>query len=260
MTSRTFGPSRADERTLVEQLRGSVTGLLSEQFDDSGTDYLNEIIPKPWGHEFRVYADDLYDVWKLCLRPGQGTSVHCHPRKLTALLCLAGSGRMQLLHDELEVTAGDVAVIGRGVFHGTENPAEEDLHLVEVEVPRNKFDLVRLQDRYGRANAGYEALDVAAQVALRPGRVIHRSKHRTGTALDGFVFGISAGLDVASNVHDDVLFAVSLSVAAALEQSVTVLGPSELRTGLDPEQLYLTIRGNAAAASTTRSDSTCLVP
>lgn len=37
--------------------------LESERFDQDL--YLDEVIPKPWGLEFRVYCDTFFDLWKL---------------------------------------------------------------------------------------------------------------------------------------------------------------------------------------------------
>src|SRR3954447_6527778 len=170
------GRSVADEEVLTRSLRSAGTSLQTEQFESDVHGYLDDVIPKPWGYEFRVYADDLYDVWKLCLRPAQSTSVHCHPRKETALLCLAGAGRMTFLDGERPVTRGDVAFIGKGVFHSTECSGPDDLHLVEVEVPRNKFDLVRLRDRYGRQGTQYETERQETDALLHPGHLTPRSK------------------------------------------------------------------------------------
>src|SRR5437660_10465441 len=44
------------------------TGTHELQGEHFHTDrYLDNVIPKPWGLEFRVYADQLYDIWKLTL-------------------------------------------------------------------------------------------------------------------------------------------------------------------------------------------------
>ena len=231
----------ADELVLVDSLRAAPSGLQTEQFDDGSTSYLDDVIPKPWGNEFRVYADDLYDVWKLCLRPGQSTSVHCHPRKETALLCLSGQGRIQLIDDENSISGGDIGIIGKGVFHGTTNAGPDDLHLVEVEVPRNKFDLVRLHDRYGRRGEQYETARANASSALQPGMLVTRSKLRHGVTLDGFQFGVRAGLDLATRPVPNLLFAVSLSVGDALDHQITVLPAAAVARTVDHEQLYLYI-------------------
>ncbi len=217
----------SDIRVLTDSLRGTESKLQAEQFGSLEHDYLGDVIPKPWGYEFRVYADDLFDVWKLCLWPGQGTSVHCHPRKETALLCLTGSGHMRLLDREQAVRAGDIVFLGKGVFHGTENAGQDDLHLIEVEVPRNKLDLVRLHDRYGRQGTQYETERVDAEAVLRPGLLIPGSKFRAGVPRDGFRFGILAGLDLITRPDPQLLFAVSLDVADVLDHIITVF-PSSL--------------------------------
>jgi len=239
---------------LVDSLRGTPSSLQAEQFDSAVHEYLDEVIPKPWGYEFRVYADDLYDVWKLCLFPGEGTSVHCHPRKETALLCLAGSGRMRLLGSEHQVAAGSVELIGKGVFHGTDNTGTGDLHLVEVEVPRNKFDLVRLHDRYGRQGTQYETERVEAHSALKPGILTPRSKFRTTVPRDGFRFGIQAGLDLVTRRDQNLIFAVSLGVADALDHTITALPASIALSAVVHEQLYLTISGSEAVDNSPPED------
>lgn len=62
--------------------------------------HLHEMIPKPWGQEYRAYADDFLDVWHLQINPGHSTSMHAHPRKTTYLLCLSGSGMTRTLRGD----------------------------------------------------------------------------------------------------------------------------------------------------------------
>jgi mannose-6-phosphate isomerase-like protein (cupin superfamily) len=243
MTTAHYRPSTADAAQLGDVLSSTPAGLLAESGDDGNAQYLNELIAKPWGHEFRIYADDLYDVWKLCLRPGESTSVHCHPRKETALLCLGGRARMDLLDRSVAIEPGDASYIGKGVFHGTANVGSDDLHVVEVELPRNKLDLVRLTDRYGRAGARYENSPRAAASELRPGQLIRRSRVRAGVAIEGFTYGIQAGLDLISRPVPDLLYAVALSVTAALEHRIDVLTPADIADRAEHEQLYLSIAG-----------------
>lgn len=233
--------STSDEAVLVGSLFNARTSLQAEQFDSAEHEYLDEVIPKPWGYEFRVYADDFYDVWKLCLFRGQGTSMHCHPRKETALLCLAGAGRMRLLDSEHDVTTGTIVLIGKGVFHSTENTGTVDLHLVEVEVPRNKFDLVRLRDRYGRQGTQYETERVKDDAVLNPGVLTPRSKFRATVPRDSFQFGIRAGLDLITRPDPKLLFAVALSVSDAIDHTITALPASVAQRAVVHEQLYLTI-------------------
>jgi mannose-6-phosphate isomerase-like protein (cupin superfamily) len=119
-------------------------------------DYLNHVIRKPWGHEYRIYADSFYDCWELAIAPGAQTSSHCHPRKETALLCLSGLARVHLLGRSLRLGPGEHLYILPGTFHATENIGRSVLDLIELETPRNKLDLVRASDKYGRQRQGYE--------------------------------------------------------------------------------------------------------
>ncbi len=68
--------------------RGARVG--NEQFDEDS--HLDEVIPKPWGYEYRAYVDEFFDFWALHIDAPHSTSVHVHPRKLTYLLCLGGRG------------------------------------------------------------------------------------------------------------------------------------------------------------------------
>ena len=129
--------------------------LINESFAEDL--YLDELISKPWGREYRIYADNFYDVWKLELGPGRATSLHYHPRKDTVLMCLGGHARIQLADTVIDILAGNHIFIGRGVVHATTNIGEGELELIEVEHPRNKFDLIRVQDSYGRASQPYES-------------------------------------------------------------------------------------------------------
>ncbi len=42
------------------------------------------------------------------------------------------------------------------MFHQTHNNSNEPIYVLEVETPDNKFDLIRIQDDYGRENSGFE--------------------------------------------------------------------------------------------------------
>jgi CRP/FNR family transcriptional regulator, cyclic AMP receptor protein len=166
-------------RAAVARTVDTITQLLSnESFAEDL--FLDELIPKPWGREYRIYADSFYDVWKLEMGPGRATSLHYHPRKDTVLMCLGGHGRIRLADAEIDIRAGKHIFIRRGVFHATTNIGEDELELIEVEHPRNKFDLVRVQDSYGRASQPYESTGAASKSlpALVPYGGIPGAKYR----------------------------------------------------------------------------------
>jgi mannose-6-phosphate isomerase-like protein (cupin superfamily) len=186
--------------------------------------HLDEMIPKPWGQEYRAYADDFLDIWHLQIDPGHSTSMHVHPRKTTYLLCLSGSGVTRTLKGVHGFGRGAVIRIGRGSFHSTENTASsEPLMIIEVETPRNKFDLMRLQDSYARAGKGYEQASHAAGVAAK--RVPYLPHARMcRTSPDGsYAFEILAGMDVYYRRHSAAAYLIPLDFAGLVNDHIAIL-------------------------------------
>lgn len=234
-------PSASDVTTFVRALVGSDLAT-TEHFEKDV--YLEGIIAKPWGHEYRVYADLLYDVWKLSISPGERTSTHCHPRKETALLCLSGRGRVMRLNREYEIAAGDMVTLRKGVFHATENIGDEPLELIEVETPRNKLDLVRVVDKYGRQGQRYETHTVAGAIAqLEPVAQVSGAKLRALSLHHVYGLEVVSGAELVGRGHGDVLFAVSLSLRDAFKHDIRVVRAEGFLAGLrtDPSELYLVI-------------------
>jgi mannose-6-phosphate isomerase-like protein (cupin superfamily) len=230
---------------------------------EHGRGYLDRLIHKPWGSEFRVYEDDLADVWCLYLHAGQRTSLHCHPRKRTALLCLEGTGTVST-HGGVRYAfqAGDVLHIQPGAYHRAAADSRTGLRLVEVESPKDKFDLVRIADDFRNVDAPYEGEDhaalgllahdatPAAPLALQPfveQRLpgYRRARLRAPSATGRYRFRLESGGQVRTST--DLVFAIACHPRAVTPIGLTVLGPPCLRTAAS-EAVYLTIRNQGANA------------
>jgi len=214
------------------------------RFEDFTQDvYLNAVIEKPWGHEYRIYADMLIDVWKLMLAPGQSTSMHCHPRKETVLLCLEGQLRINFLNDTRLVQRGQYVRIPKGAFHSTDNIGEDEAHLIEVETPRNKFDLIRRKDRYGRQGQQYETRESVRDIApLEDMEAQPFTKLRKQDIQGLFNFQVRTGADIRQQAYPDTDFAVSLALETAIGQNIDIHHRSNPSfTQLKPEVRYLAI-------------------
>jgi mannose-6-phosphate isomerase-like protein (cupin superfamily) len=209
--------SDRDANEVSEALRRNPYALGTEQFEEDT--YLDGIIEKPWGCEYRVYADSFYDIWKLSIEAGHSTSMHCHPRKETSLLCLRGTGKVQFLSASYVIQDLDFIHIGKGVFHSTTNIGSSDLDLIEVETPRNKLDLLRLTDRYGRAFTSYERKVLDVDCPLLPGNLILGSKYRPHCIQRDYHFELQTGANLSASAFR---FLVSLSTQDAIEQSIQV--------------------------------------
>lgn len=113
--------------------------------------YLNKFIIKPWGAECCIFENNQYALWHLIIKPEQSTSLHSHPNKVTGLLVLDGIAELSFINQSHILTKLEKRIIRKGVFHSTKNlHYSNDLHLLEVEQPNNKKDILRLEDNYGR--------------------------------------------------------------------------------------------------------------
>src|SRR5262249_53052864 len=109
-------------------------------------------VPKPWGHEVIFAENDRYAGKLLHLEGGHSLSLQYHERKDETLYVLSGEVRLLVGSDgsmrELTLKPGESYRILPGVRHRMSADAPADL--VEVSSPELD-DVVRLEDRYGRA-------------------------------------------------------------------------------------------------------------
>jgi mannose-6-phosphate isomerase-like protein (cupin superfamily) len=246
MMNGNMGEASVPDLALLTQLLERSGGILqSEQSHDEQA--LDAVIEKPWGYEHRVYTDCFYDVWQLCLRPGQSTSLHCHPRKVTALICLAGEqGRVRLLHQDQQLTPLEWLLYGKGVFHTTENLGDDDVDLLEIEVPRNKLDLLRASDRYDRAMAHYEHTPLHVGVpGMQAGMHIRPYKLRASGVKSIYRFAVQTGREILARSPEEPHLYVALGTAQAVQQDIHVLSNQRPFHDLHPEEMYFTISFHA---------------
>jgi len=219
--------------------------------------YLDRLIRKPWGSEFRVYDDDFTDVWSLHIRPLHRTSLHCHPHKHTALLCLEGIGTLSTCNGvAYALEPGMVLHIERGAYHRSSAGSTTSLRLVEVETPNDKFDLLRLEDDYRCPGTPYEderhaplrliahrpaaAVPLALQPLVEQRLTANRwARLRAQCSTGRYHFAVQTGEQIHASTN--LVFAIALEPRAGMQREVTVLGP-ECVLAAAPQTLYLTIR------------------
>lgn len=110
---------------------------------------------KPWGHEIWWAETDAYAGKLLHVEAGHQLSLQLHREKDETSYLLSGRLRLirgasaEALHEQ-EIEPGFVWRVRPGTVHCIE--AVEDSVVLEVSTPQLD-DVVRLQDRYGRADA-----------------------------------------------------------------------------------------------------------
>ncbi len=112
-------------------------------------------VDKPWGYEIVWAHTERYVGKILHLRKGEALSFQYHRVKEETLRLLSGRLRLETQTEGREREArilepGDGAHVPAGLRHRME--AIEDCDVIEVSTPELD-DVVRLEDRYGRADA-----------------------------------------------------------------------------------------------------------
>jgi mannose-6-phosphate isomerase-like protein (cupin superfamily) len=111
------------------------------------------IVEKPWGYEVRWAITDRYLGKILHVRKGEALSLQYHEQKDECLLIVRGAIDAELGGEDGELKTirmgeGDTVRLSPGTRHRF--TAVEDADIYEVSTPEID-DVVRLEDRYGRA-------------------------------------------------------------------------------------------------------------
>lgn len=112
------------------------------------------IVQKPWGFELIWAHTDRYVGKVLHINKGESLSYQYHVVKDETIRLLAGELAMDIeidgKRDKIELAPGDCLHIVPGMKHRM--TAIEDCDVLEVSTPELE-DVVRLEDRYGRADS-----------------------------------------------------------------------------------------------------------
>lgn len=113
-----------------------------------------KIVGKPWGHELIWAHTDRYVGKILHINKGESLSYQYHVVKDETIRLLTGALEMDVecdgVRQTLRLQPGDCLHIVPGMKHRMS--AVEDCDVLEVSTPELD-DVVRLEDRYGRAGA-----------------------------------------------------------------------------------------------------------
>ena len=117
-------------------------------------------IDKPWGYELHWAKTDRYVGKILHIDAGHALSLQYHERKDETILLWEGRLQFEVGSGEdarvWQMTAGEHIHLPPGTVHRM--TAIDDCTLIEVSTPELD-DVVRLEDRYGRAREDREATD-----------------------------------------------------------------------------------------------------
>ncbi|MCR4419501.1 MAG: AraC family ligand binding domain-containing protein [Clostridia bacterium] len=106
------------------------------------------VVDKPWGREIWWAHTDRYVGKILEVKAGQALSLQYHREKLESMYFWQGEGELRLGEETRAIRPGLAVTVLPGTPHRI--TAFTDLIIFEVSTPQVE-DVVRLEDRYGRA-------------------------------------------------------------------------------------------------------------
>ena len=113
---------------------------------------------RPWGWYETVSEVTGNKVKRIRVHPGQQLSLQKHHQRAEHWVVVTGTAKVRLGDDYRLVTENESVYIPVGIVHSLENPGKVPLHLIEVQSGSylGEDDIVRFEDKYGRANSKSE--------------------------------------------------------------------------------------------------------
>ena len=120
-------------------------------------------VAKPWGFEFEFFDNSDISMWILVigeehksgyLQSNDSTSFHMHSEKDAYVICLSGSIVIKDQFEEKVMTRGGISTMKKGTFHQISADLANSI-AIEIEIPSNRNNILRMKDKYGRENEGY---------------------------------------------------------------------------------------------------------
>lgn len=216
--------------------------------------FADVVVNKPWGYEFLSCETPLTACWNLFIKFNHQTSMHAHPGKQTVMVPLTDGVVLTTLAGEHSLRAGDVTYLEPGVFHRSTSTSLQGDFMLEFETPVDKFDLIRLDDSYGRVRNTYEGTEHESKLGngIEIAQWLHHrdfSSESTTLTMGGqeLHFLRSSDLDKseltpwASNLNLVALLGTELEKSEALR----FVSPREVSTALSDDIVAIGIKYNA---------------
>ncbi len=114
---------------------------------------LHRQVYRPWGHYDSIDSGLRYQVKRITVSPGAKLSLQMHHHRAEHWIVVSGTARVLVGGEDRILAENESIYLPLGVVHSLENPGRIPLELIEVQVGSylGEDDIVRLEDRYGRA-------------------------------------------------------------------------------------------------------------
>lgn len=108
---------------------------------------------RPWGIYDSIDSGERYQVKRITVKPGAKLSVQMHHHRAEHWIVVSGTAKVTNGDKTFLVTENESTYIPIGQVHALENPGVLPLEMIEVQSGSylGEDDIVRLEDKYGRA-------------------------------------------------------------------------------------------------------------
>ena len=138
------------DKDRAQQVKLVVDRLRADKHDAAA---FHQTVHRPWGSYTVLEDADDCKVKRLVVKPGHVLSLQKHHRRSEHWTVVTGTAKVRVGDNEFLLEANQSTYIPIDTLHRLENPTDEDIHLIEVQCGDyfGEDDIVRLEDRYGRA-------------------------------------------------------------------------------------------------------------
>lgn len=107
---------------------------------------------RPWGEYYVLEDSPTHKVKRIEVKPGGRLSYQYHHHRSEVWTIVTGEALITLDDDEKTYKPGEVVQIPLGTKHRIQNPGEDDLTFIEVQLGTyfGEDDIVRIEDDYDR--------------------------------------------------------------------------------------------------------------
>lgn len=114
------------------------------------------LVYKPWGSDEILSSGERFQVKRLIVNPGERQSLQYHHHRAEHWVIVSGTAAIELDGEKKLYTENQSIYIPIGCRHMLANPGKIPLILIEVQTGSflEENDIVRLDDKYGRAISG----------------------------------------------------------------------------------------------------------
>ena len=109
---------------------------------------------RPWGYFDSIAKNSRYQAKKIVVEPGRRLSLQKHRHRAEHWVVVSGTALVTRGEDQFTLEVDQSTYIPVGMVHRLENPGPDLLEIVEVQTGDylGEDDMIRLEDKYGRAD------------------------------------------------------------------------------------------------------------